>query len=74
MQETEVLASAKKAERVKDYKTLLEDRVLIDMPNVIVTPHVAFYSKEAEEKIIKTTAENVQAFINGSPVNLVKSN
>ena len=73
-EETEVLASAKKAERVKDYKTLLEDRVLIDMPNVIVTPHVAFYSKEAEEKIIKTTAENVQAFINGSPVNLVKSN
>jgi len=57
---------------LKDYKTLLEDHVLIDMPNVIVTPHIAFYSKEAEEAIIKTTVENIQGFISGNLQNLVK--
>jgi D-lactate dehydrogenase len=57
---------------LKDYKTLLEDHVLIDMPNVIVTPHIAFYSKEAEEEIMKVTVNNIQGFISGNPVNLVK--
>src|ERR1035437_6184011 len=43
-EEIEILADPLKSERVKDYKTLLEDRVLIEMPNVIITPHIAFYS------------------------------
>ena len=67
----EILSSKNKADRVKDYKTLLEDRVLIDMPNVIVTPHIAFYSKEAEEEIIKTTKENIESFISGNLQNIV---
>ena len=71
-EEIEILASPERSERVKDYKTLLEDRVLIDLPNVIVTPHIAFYSKEAEREIIKTTVENVKGFINNQPQNLVK--
>ena len=71
-EEIEILASPEKVERIKDYKTLLEDRVLIDMPNVIVTPHIAFYSKEAEEEIIKMTADNIKGFISNVPINLVK--
>jgi len=71
-EEIEILSSPEKSERVKDYKTLLEGRVLIDMPNVIVTPHVAFYSKEAEGEIIKTTIDNIQGFISGQPLNLIK--
>jgi len=70
-EELEILAYEDKAEKIKDYKTLLEDRVLIDMPNVIVTPHIAFYSKEAEEDIIKTSAENIKNFISGQAKNLV---
>jgi D-lactate dehydrogenase len=70
-EEIEILASPEKSERVKDYKTLLEDRVLIEMPNVIITPHIAFYSKEAEGEIIKTTAENIRGFISGNTQNLV---
>ncbi|MBU0611850.1 hydroxyacid dehydrogenase [Patescibacteria group bacterium] len=69
--EFEILAYADNAKKIEDYKILLEDRVLIDMPNVIVTPHVAFYSKEAEEGILKTTAENITAFMTGNPQNLV---
>lgn len=55
-----------------DYKTLTEDHVLMDMQNVIVTPHIAFYTKEAEGEIIKITIENIKGFIAGTPVNLVK--
>lgn len=71
-EEVEILSSVEKSERVKDYKTLLEDKVLIDMPNVIVTPHIAFYSKEAEEEIRETTLENIKSFINGVGLNLIK--
>ena len=70
-EEFEILSDSTKAEKVKDYKTLLEDRMLIYMPNVIVTPHIAFYSKEAEEGIIKTTIENIKDFISGKPIDLV---
>lgn len=55
-----------------DYKIVVEDQTLIDMSQVIVTPHIAFYSKEAEEAIIKTTQENIKRFISGNLQNLVK--
>ena len=49
-----------------DYKVVVEDQVLIDMPQVIVTPHIAFYSKEAEAEITKTTIENIKGYISGN--------
>jgi phosphoglycerate dehydrogenase-like enzyme len=44
----------------------------LDMPNVIMTPHVAFDTVEAENRILQTTVDNIQAFISGDPINLVK--
>ena len=70
-EELEILSDEGKREKVKDYRTLFEDRVLIEMPNVIVTPHIAFYSKEAQGEIIKTTVDNIKAFTGGNPQNLV---
>lgn len=55
-----------------DFKTLLEDRLLMGMPNVVVTPHIAFYTREAVAEILKVTAENIKNFISGNPQNLVK--
>ena len=55
-------------------KVVLENHALIDMPNVIITPHNAFNTKEAFIRILDTTIGNIAAFANGSPVNLVKTN
>lgn len=44
---------------------------LMKMPNVIITPHVAFYTFEAVASIQKTTIENIQGYLSGSPINLV---
>jgi len=42
-------------------KTLLNHR-LLTMKNVIVTPHVAFDTKEAIERILATTIKNTESF------------
>jgi D-lactate dehydrogenase len=54
--------------------TLLEDRELMSMPNVIVTPHIASDTVEGFTRIFDTTIENVIAFANGAPINVVKAN
>lgn len=53
-------------------KTILANHVLIDMPNVLVTPHNAFNTKEALQRILDTTLESIQSFIADNPKNLVK--
>jgi D-lactate dehydrogenase len=68
--ELELLAADRVAGH--DLKTVLEDHALIDMPNVIVTPHNAFNTTEALTRILETTIDNVVAFANGAPINLVK--
>ena len=52
-------------------KTVLSNHVLIDLPNVIVTPHSAFNTKEALERILNTTIENIVAFVKEAPENIV---
>lgn len=54
-----------------DFKTLTMDHVLIHHPKVVVTPHNAFNSEEALQKILNTTVDNIKAFIEGHPINLV---
>ncbi|OGG93955.1 hypothetical protein A2609_02305 [Candidatus Kaiserbacteria bacterium RIFOXYD1_FULL_47_14] len=54
-----------------ELKIALENHYLIDHPRVIVTPHLAFNTTEAVERILDTTIENIRAFSAGSPTNLV---
>jgi glycerate dehydrogenase len=42
-----------------------------DVPNVIVTPHVAWASIEARQRLLNKVAENLQAWLKGKPVNVV---
>ena len=45
---------------------------MLDMPNVVMTPHIAFDTKEAETRIMQTTIDNIKGFISGNVQNLVK--
>ncbi len=57
--------------REEELKTALANHYLIDHPRVIVTPHIAFDSQEAVERILDTTAENLAAFAKGTPQNVL---
>lgn len=57
--------------KVHSMKTILENHVLMNMKNVIVTPHNAFNTKEAISRILDTSLENIQGFLSGQPVNIV---
>lgn len=39
--------------------------------NCIITPHVAWAALETRERLVKTVAENLRAYIGGNPVNTV---
>lgn len=52
-------------------KIALENHYLIQHPRVIVTPHLAFNTTEAVERILDTTIENILSFASGSPTNVV---
>jgi len=52
-------------------KTILYDHVLMKMPNVLMTPHNAFNSQEALKRILNTTLDNIKAFKNNTPANII---
>jgi D-lactate dehydrogenase len=54
-------------------KTILADHILMKMDNVLITPHNAFNSKEAVERIIDATIENINGFAKGELINLVSN-
>lgn len=54
-----------------DLETLLMDHILLRLRNVIITPHSAFNTREAVERILDTTVENILAFLEGEPRNVV---
>ena len=68
-EERELLSSVFK--KTCDLKTALENHILINQPNVIITPHNAFNSKEALLRILDTTIENIKAFAGNKPINLL---
>ena len=51
--------------------TMLRAHILLTFKNVIITPHCAFNSKESLERLVNATIENINAFIDGKPQNLV---
>lgn len=44
---------------------------LFSLPNCIITPHIAWASREARSRLLGITLENIRAFLNGSPQNVV---
>jgi len=44
---------------------------LLRLENVVLTPHVAWYTTEAEDYILQSTIDSIRAFVKGSPINVV---
>ncbi|MGI5959206.1 MAG: D-2-hydroxyacid dehydrogenase [Massiliimalia sp.] len=44
---------------------------LLKAPNCILTPHIAWATKEARGRLIDIAAQNVKSFLLGSPINVV---
>ena len=47
------------------------DNPLLSAPNCIITPHMSWGAKEARQRIMDITADNVKAYLAGSPINIV---
>ena len=54
-----------------DLETLLADQILLRLRNVIITPHSAFYTREAVQRIIDTSVNNIRCFLADQPENVV---
>ena len=48
-----------------------EDNPLLHAPNAYITPHIAWATKEARIRLIDIATQNVKAFLEGNPVNVV---
>ena len=70
----EALESGKVAAAAVDVvstEPIKKDNVLLKAKNCIITPHISWATKEARERIMKTTAENIQSVMNGKTINAV---
>ncbi|MGM5481746.1 MAG: NAD(P)-dependent oxidoreductase [Nanobdellota archaeon] len=49
----------------KRMSMIVNNHELLHRPNVIITPHLAFYTQEALERILDTTVHNIMFFVEG---------
>lgn len=47
------------------------DNPLFKQPHAYITPHIAWATREARARLVKCAIDNVKAFMDGSPVNVV---
>ena len=55
-----------------DLKTVLQNHILLKQDNVIITPHNAFNSREALQRILDTTILNISSFLKKKSINVVR--
>lgn len=68
-EESALLRDAVNPERLR---IAIQNHLILKKPNVVFTPHNAFNSREALQRILDTTADNIIAFAAGSPKNVVR--
>ena len=47
------------------------DNQLLKFDNCLITPHISWAPKESRERLMKTAVENLRAYIEGAPINVV---
>ncbi|MYM64304.1 D-2-hydroxyacid dehydrogenase [Pseudomaricurvus sp. HS19] len=47
------------------------DHPLFDMPNCYITPHIAWATREARQRLLQVVVDNLKAFQAGAPINCV---
>ncbi len=49
------------------------DNPLLQQPNAYLTPHIAWATYEARTRLVHTAVENVKAFVEGNPQNVINN-
>jgi glycerate dehydrogenase len=49
------------------------DNPLLSARNIAITPHLAWATREARRRLMVSTAENIRAFLEGAPQNIVSA-
>ncbi len=52
---------------------MVENHPFLTAKNCVITPHIAWATLEARTRLIDRVAENICAYVSGSPINTVKS-
>ena len=47
------------------------DNILLSVENCIITPHIAWATQAARERLMHTAVNNLKAFLEGSPINQI---
>lgn len=55
----------------EELRVLIANHLLMNRDNVVITPHLAFNSKEAVTRILEATSENIDSFLKGEARNRV---
>lgn len=56
---------------VLDEEPMRDGHPYLEVPNMIITPHVAWAAVESRTRLINRVADNLSAFIAGNPINVV---
>jgi D-lactate dehydrogenase len=67
-EETALLVQSLPREKLRE---ILLSYALLHRDNVVITPHIGFYSEEALERIMQTTTENIIDYLQGKDTNRI---